>query len=69
MTQNTRKLLGVVATLLMLVAYCVIATVIYEILLSAAHPVVLLVYFAVVGTAWCIPAMVIIRWMAKPDRT
>jgi hypothetical protein len=28
---------------------------------------VLLVYFAVTGLAWCLPTMVIIRWMARPD--
>jgi hypothetical protein len=68
MTQNSRKLIGVVATLVMLVVYCVIATAVYEALLSGAHPIVLVIYFAVVGTAWCFPAMVIIRWMAKPDK-
>jgi hypothetical protein len=67
MNQNTRKLLGIVATLVMLVVYCILATAVYLNLLLDANTVILLIYFAVVGTAWCIPAMVIIRWMARPD--
>jgi len=68
MTQNSRKLIGVVATLVMLVVYCIIATAVFDALLSTAHPVIVVIYFAVVGTAWCLPAIVIIRWMAKPDK-
>ena len=68
MTQNTRKLLGIVGTLVMLVVYCILATALYEALLTGAPPVVIVLYFAIVGTAWCFPAIVIIRWMAKPDK-
>lgn len=67
MTQNTRKLVGTFVTLAALVLYCVLATAIYLAVFQGQHQIVMLTYFAVAGVAWCVPAAVIIKWMAKPD--
>lgn len=67
MTQSTRKLIGTVLILLSIVIYAWLATSIYAAFLTAAPNWVLLVYFAVAGLLWVLPAMLIIRWMAKPD--
>jgi RsiW-degrading membrane proteinase PrsW (M82 family) len=69
MTQSTRKLIGTILTLLLIVAYCIVAGAIYANFLGAAPWWVLLVFFAVAGTTWFFPATWIIRWMAKPDQT
>ena len=68
MTQSTRKLLGTVLILLVLVVYSWLAMVVYEQLLTGAPPLALLAYFIVAGLSWAIPISFIIRWMARPDR-
>ncbi|HEY4202194.1 MAG TPA: DUF2842 domain-containing protein [Devosiaceae bacterium] len=68
MTQSTRKLIGIILTLVVLVAYAAIITAIYDTFLVGVQPIILVVFFAVAGLAWCLPTMAIIRWMAKPDK-
>lgn len=67
MTQSTRKLLGTVLTLLVLVVYAGAATAIYVTFLTGASRWLLLGYFAAAGLFWALPVAFIIRWMAKPD--
>ena len=68
MTQSTRKLVGTVLILLSIVIYAWLATSLYAQFLTGAASWLLLVYFAVAGLLWVLPAMFIIRWMAKPDQ-
>lgn len=67
MTQRTRKLLGTIFTLVLIVVYAWLATEIYALFLTGAPPLALLVYFVVAGLGWGVPTALIIRWMAKPD--
>jgi hypothetical protein len=67
MTQSTRKLIGTVLTLVVLVLYCGLATAIYASWLVGAPNWLLLGYFAVAGLLWAVPIGFIIRWMVKPD--
>ena len=69
MSQSTRKLIGVLLTIAVLVAYSLIVMVLYDTYLTALPQPVLLAFFVVAGLGWCIPAMAIIRWMARPDRS
>lgn len=69
MSQSTRKLIGVLLTIAVLVAYSLIVMVLYDTFLTALPQPVLLGFFVVAGLGWCIPAMAIIRWMARPDRS
>jgi hypothetical protein len=68
MTQSTRKLAGTVLTLVTLVVYVWLATLVYADWLTAAPPLALLAYFAVAGLFWAVPVSFIIRWMVRPDR-
>jgi len=68
MTQSTRKLIGVLLTLGVLVGYALVVMIIYDWFLTGLPQLVLLAFFVVAGLAWCFPAMVIIRWMSKPDK-
>ena len=68
MTQSTRKLIGTILTLLVLFAYAALASSIYMWLLIGLPTWVLLIYFAVAGIGWALPAGLIIRWMSRPDR-
>jgi hypothetical protein len=68
MTQSTRKLIGTVLTLALVVVWAIASTAIYMQFLGNAHPMILLGYFIVAGLLWGVPVAWIIRWMAKPDR-
>ncbi len=67
MTQNTRKLVGIIFVLLSIVVYTIAAGAIYANFLGNAPWWVLILYFAVAGLVWFFPAAWIIRWMARPD--
>jgi hypothetical protein len=68
MTQSSRKLVGTVITLVILVIYAWAAMLVYEAFLTGAPPWALLTYFAVAGLLWAVPISFVIRWMARPDR-
>ena len=68
MTQSTRKLIGTMLTLVLIVVYAFLATAIYLQFLQGAPPLGLLAYFVIAGLGWGVPTAFIIRWMAKPDR-
>ena len=67
MKQRTRSFLGTIAMLVSLVAYCALAVAVYERWLVGQEAPLLLLYFALAGAGWCLPAMALIRWMARPD--
>lgn len=68
MTRRIRKFIGTAAMLAFVSAYALCAMV-----LSESQPVrnaprlVQTVYFAIVGLAWVLPLMPLIRWMERPD--
>lgn len=68
MTQSSRKLIGVLLTVAVLVAYALIVMVVYDTFLTGLPTLAMLAFFIVAGLAWCFPAMAIIRWMSKPDK-
>lgn len=67
MTQSRRKALGIVLTLFTLVVWAALGMWIYELWLVGAHKLVHLAFFVAFGLGWVFPAMVVIRWMLKPD--
>ena len=67
MTQRSRKFLGVLLILGSIAAWLAIGTTIYLELLQGMPWFVLIVFFAIVGMGWVLPAMAIIRWMARDD--
>jgi uncharacterized membrane protein len=67
MTQRQRKAVGIGLTLLTLVVWTALGLWIYELWLVGAHNLVHLAFFVLFGLAWVFPAMVVIRWMQRPD--
>jgi hypothetical protein len=67
MNQRSRKLLGAWLLLISIVGWCVAATAIYLALPEGLPGLVLIGFFIVAGMGWLLPAMWIIRWMARPD--
>ena len=67
MPRRTRKLIGTLATLLIVLVYGPLAMALAESrILEAPHLIQVLAY-AVLGIAWIFPLMPLIRWMARPD--
>lgn len=69
MTQRNRKLAGAFLLVGSIALWSVLATWIYLALPEGLPGLVLIGFFVVAGMGWLLPAMAIITWMARPDRT
>ena len=73
MKQRTRKFAGVWLLLALLVIYPVAATLLYtEVFnkrLGGLSNWLELVYFVIAGLGWALPAGMVIKWMARPDKS
>jgi hypothetical protein len=67
MNQRNRKLIGAFLIVGSIVLWSALATAIYLLLPEGLPGLVLIAFFIVAGMGWLLPAMAIIRWMAKPD--
>jgi uncharacterized membrane protein len=68
MPKTLRKLIGTVAIIVLVLVYAFLATMIASATLGQSHWTIHLLYFFVSGLLWILPAMLIIKWMEKPDR-
>ena len=66
MAGKLRKLTGTIALIALIVVYSLTAMTIAAAKLPGTSGLVQLVYFAVAGLLWVLPAGLIIWWMAKP---
>jgi hypothetical protein len=62
-----RKFIGMIALVVLVIAYAFVAMIIAQMKLPEASRLVQMVYFVVVGLGWVIPAGFIIKWMQKPE--
>ena len=69
MTQSTRKLIGTVLILLVLLGYAVLAVAVFLQFFTALPTYGQLIYFAIAGLGWAVPASWVIRWMVRPEGT
>lgn len=67
MSQNTRKLIGTVLLVALVILYALVATAVAVAKLSDASGFAQLLYFVLTGFLWIVPAMIIIKWMLRPD--
>lgn len=66
MSQNTRKIIGTILLIALVVLYALVATAIAVAQLADASGFVQMMYFLLTGFLWVVPAMFIIKWMLKP---
>jgi peptidoglycan/LPS O-acetylase OafA/YrhL len=67
MTIRTRKLIGTIALLALIIVYSLLAMSVAVVLqMQSANKAVELIYYVVAGTLWVIPAGAIIWWMQQP---
>jgi hypothetical protein len=61
-----RKLIGTVGLLLLVAGWSLIAMALAQSVLTNINGYVAAIYYVVAGLGWVPPAMLLVRWMAKP---
>ena len=69
MSIRTRKLIGTVGLLLLVMVWGLFAMALAQSVLTDINGFVAAIYYVVAGLGWVLPAMPLIKWMAKPDAT
>jgi Protein of unknown function (DUF2842) len=67
MELRMRKLIGTIATVTFLIVYALIAMMVGGILIVGRGVPLELPFYIIAGIGWLPVAMVIIKWMSKPD--
>ena len=67
MTIRTRKFVGAIALLVLVVVWSLLGMAAAQMPVIAGSGWLQAIYYVVVGLGWVLPAMPIISWMAKPD--
>jgi hypothetical protein len=65
---RTRKLIGTIGLLVLITAWALLAMAFAQFALRAQSTCVALLFYAVAGLGWVLPAMPIVSWMQRPDR-
>jgi len=68
MPVRTRKLIGAMALLALLVVWSLGAMAFAQFALVSANHLVAGLYYAAAGIGWLPPAMLLVGWMSRPDR-
>ena len=67
MRMRTRKLIGAVALLVLVIGWALLAMVVAQVALPSAGHLLAGLYYVVAGLGWVLPAMPLIAWMVKSD--
>ena len=68
MPVRLKKLIGTVLIVVLVIVYALLATTVASLRLGESPWWVHLIYFVLTGLLWILPAMLIIKWMAAPQR-
>jgi hypothetical protein len=68
MSMRTRKLIGAFGLLLLVTLWSLVAMALAQSVLTDINGLVAAIYYVVAGLGWVLPAMLLVRWMARPDR-
>jgi hypothetical protein len=66
---RVRKLVGAVALLLLVIVWALVAMALAQTPLIHENRLLATLYYVVAGLGWVLPAMPLVRWMSRPDRT
>ncbi len=67
MTIRTRKFIGTIVLLLLVVVWSLLGMTLAQTPWLAASGLLQAIFYVVAGIGWVVPAMPIISWMARPD--
>ena len=66
---RTRKLIGTVGLLALVTAWALLMMAFAQFALRAQSGWVAALFYLVAGLGWALPAMPLVSWMQRPDRT
>lgn len=69
MNIRTRKFIGAVGLLVLVMSWALLAMAFAQVLVVHSNAWVKFAYYSVVGLGWVLPAMPIVSWMSRPDKT
>jgi hypothetical protein len=64
---RTRKLIGAFALLALVTVWSLLAMALAQSVLTDINGLVAVIFYVVAGLGWVVPAMLLIKWMARPD--
>ena len=67
MSMRTRKLIGAFALLVLVTVWSLVAMALAQSVLTDINGLVAVIYYVVAGLGWVLPAMLLVKWMARPD--
>ena len=68
MPARIRKLIGAVALLLLVAVWALLAMALAQSVLTDINGFVAAIFYVIAGLGWVLPAMPLVKWMARPDR-
>jgi hypothetical protein len=68
MAIRIRKLIGAVALLVLVAVWALFAMALAQSVLTDINGFVAAIFYVVAGLGWVLPAMPLVRWMARSDR-
>ncbi len=67
MTIRTRKLIGAFGLLVLVAVWSLFAMALAQSVLTDISGFVAAIYYVIAGVGWMVPAMVLVKWMSRPD--
>jgi hypothetical protein len=64
---RTRKLIGTIALLVLVVVWALLAMGFAQMLPLSRNHLIEIAYYVIAGLGWVLPAMPLISWMSRPD--
>jgi hypothetical protein len=64
---RTRKFVGTVALLALVIVWALLAMAFAQTLRVSDNRIVEIAYYVIAGVGWVLPAMPLISWMSRPD--
>jgi hypothetical protein len=64
---RTRKLIGTFALIALVVVWSLLAMALAQSVLTDINGLVAAIFYVVAGLGWVLPAMVLVKWMLRPD--
>ena len=64
---RTRKLIGAFALLALVTVWSLVAMTLAQSALTDINGWIATIYYVVAGLGWVLPAMLLVKWMGRPD--
>ena len=68
MSIRTRKFIGTVALLTLVMTWGLVAMALAQSVLTNINGFVAAIYYVIAGLGWVLPAMPLISWMSRPEK-